>query len=864
MPEKLIPMHGTDVEADRYIGESAEITMDETNNTIRVHDGVKQGGHPLARVDQPISDFEGIDTSGNTNGDVLGFNEDGDLVPVTIQAGAGGTQADWDEGIPSSASFIKNKPTIPAPVDISGKEDSLNNPTANGYILASQTDGTRSWVSPTSGDTNVQSDWNESDNTSDAFIANKPTIPAAGDSNVQSDWNQSDNTSDSFIANKPTIEDYSGKEDGLGNPVSNGQVLTSQTDGTRSWATPASTGEENVKANWSETDTNSDAFIQNKPEVPIVSKEDFLLMAGGYGDTTDINLKFHGQLEYQPRAATTLNYTSQYAIPVQSYLQIVTLSTTLPIVTNVNSSVVTYIFSDYTVNGADYSKGSYIQVGGGSDKIRYGSITSGTTPSDIVLGTSTEIVSKVLSDIKTLGVHLRRSAGSKRSFYIEDLSQGGNFGTVETTTTQLSYVRSILTVRVQNSDATDDVKVKVTSGGPELISGNSTQQDDETLVADAMGYLRVPDPTPPVGGEPVLGNPTTDGQILSSTVAGSRSWIDAPSGGSSINSSFRLFEDALAMNSNALATMRLTSKGEVERTSADASQVWIKPKWILPVNTYFEFGSTVASNEILAARSVRLSPITKFGISYNEGFRVVFFRQNNLTRINLVTSPASTTPRSRVFSSVDTTSIPAPNIGIMNRVGMSYDESTGVSTVTISTDGVTEESLVVDTTDDLIGWDMEVWDNRPVNAVGDTTLFNFGTEPFQGEIPVGAVTLAQFPRINNWPVKLWGGSVVGTVSNDLLDYPLGGADNNLATFDNQGKFSLGTTVYTGHSFTEITPLSNNASQAAVSRVTGVGDTHQQDITQVFTGNTFNMYVMNTSADTFAKTNVIITEIYYKP
>lgn len=48
----------------------------------------------------------------------------------------------------------------------------------------------------------VQSDWNEADSSSLAYIANKPTIPAA---QVQSDWNQSDNTQVDYIKNKPTI-----------------------------------------------------------------------------------------------------------------------------------------------------------------------------------------------------------------------------------------------------------------------------------------------------------------------------------------------------------------------------------------------------------------------------------------------------------------------------------------------------------------------------------------------------------------------------------------------------------------------------------------------------------------------------------
>jgi len=49
---------------------------------------------------------------------------------------------------------------------------------------------------------NVQSDWNENDPASGAYILNKPTIP---DAQINSDWNESDPTSKAYITNKPTI-----------------------------------------------------------------------------------------------------------------------------------------------------------------------------------------------------------------------------------------------------------------------------------------------------------------------------------------------------------------------------------------------------------------------------------------------------------------------------------------------------------------------------------------------------------------------------------------------------------------------------------------------------------------------------------
>ena len=54
---------------------------------------------------------------------------------------------------------------------------------------------------------NVQSDWNESSTSSDAYIKNKPTIPTL----VQSDWNQTNNSQPDFIKNKPGVASESAR-----------------------------------------------------------------------------------------------------------------------------------------------------------------------------------------------------------------------------------------------------------------------------------------------------------------------------------------------------------------------------------------------------------------------------------------------------------------------------------------------------------------------------------------------------------------------------------------------------------------------------------------------------------------------------
>lgn len=102
--------------------------------------------------------------------------------------GGGGVQSDWNETNTSSLAYIKNKPNL-ATVATSGSYNDLSN-------------------KPTIPAAQVQADWNVTSTSSKAFIKNKPTIPAA---QVNSDWNATSGVAQ--ILNKPTIPDVSGKED---------------------------------------------------------------------------------------------------------------------------------------------------------------------------------------------------------------------------------------------------------------------------------------------------------------------------------------------------------------------------------------------------------------------------------------------------------------------------------------------------------------------------------------------------------------------------------------------------------------------------------------------------------------------------
>ena len=124
------------------------------------------------------------------------------------------------------------------------------------------------------------------------------TLPASsGEENVQVDWDEADTSSDAFIQNKPTI--FSGNYNDLSNlPTIPPAYTDTQVDarivlGVWPWALetndspiPATKlvnapGEENIKADWDETDSSLDSFILNKPTIP--SGNQLVPMTGSTG-----------------------------------------------------------------------------------------------------------------------------------------------------------------------------------------------------------------------------------------------------------------------------------------------------------------------------------------------------------------------------------------------------------------------------------------------------------------------------------------------------------------------------------------------------------------------------------------------------
>ena len=108
------------------------------------------------------------------------------------------------------------------------------------------------------GEENVQADWDETDSNSDAYIQNKPGNATTSDDGLMSSEDKT----------KLDGVEASAKDDQTATEIRDSlQTLTgvNRLSATAIKDLPEGMGEENVQSNWDETDSNSDAYIQNKP-----------------------------------------------------------------------------------------------------------------------------------------------------------------------------------------------------------------------------------------------------------------------------------------------------------------------------------------------------------------------------------------------------------------------------------------------------------------------------------------------------------------------------------------------------------------------------------------------------------------------
>jgi len=102
------------------------------------------------------------------------------------------------------------------------------------------------------------------DNASGVFVY---TTITPGDSNVQSDWNQTDNLQPDYIKNKPTIPTQLSQLSGTSDDVAQGTTNLYFTSAYKTKLDGIEAGAQvNVQSDWNAV--SGDAFILNKPTIP--------------------------------------------------------------------------------------------------------------------------------------------------------------------------------------------------------------------------------------------------------------------------------------------------------------------------------------------------------------------------------------------------------------------------------------------------------------------------------------------------------------------------------------------------------------------------------------------------------------------
>ena len=290
-------------------------------------------------------------------GSNISLSESNDIITITSTQ----VQSDWTQTNSSDPAFIKNKPYLAD--DLSASVNSTTNNidielvNSNSQILGTVSFDAGNNITLTEANdvitiaataTPVQSNWNETNTSSLAFIQNKPTIPAAP---VQSNWTETNTSSLAFIQNKPYLaNDLRASVNATTNNIdielvnSNSQILgtVSLDAGSNITLSEAndvitiSSSQAQTQSDWNETNTSSAAFIQNKPTIPAAPVQ------SNWTETNTSSLAF---IQNKPTIPTTIASLTDTTITSVQNGDILKYNSTSNKWENVQDSVVQYSVS---------------------------------------------------------------------------------------------------------------------------------------------------------------------------------------------------------------------------------------------------------------------------------------------------------------------------------------------------------------------------------------------------------------------------------------------------------------------------------------------------------------------------------------
>ena len=165
-------------------------------------------------------------------------------------------------------------------------------------------------------------------------------LDGASQAKVQSDWNQTDNSAEDFIKNKPAVYTKTQTDTLIDRKVDKetGKGLSTNdytAEEKNKLAGIASGAEVNVQSDWSQSDSSADDYIKNKPTIPTVNDATLTIQKNGTAVGTfsanaataaTINVTVPVNAEDVDALPDTTKYGASLSLSIDSSTYVVTAS----------------------------------------------------------------------------------------------------------------------------------------------------------------------------------------------------------------------------------------------------------------------------------------------------------------------------------------------------------------------------------------------------------------------------------------------------------------------------------------------------------------------------------------------------------